>query len=52
MTEYFDLAVPVGGSGTFIQLHRNGALQKVQPLWRKYALLQKHLGDVKTKLRL
>jgi hypothetical protein len=52
MTEFLDLSVPVGGSGTFIQLHQNGALQKVQPLWRKCFLLQKHLGDVNAKLRL
>ena len=52
MTEFLDLAVPVGGSGMFIQLHRNGALQKVQQLWRKCVLVQKRLGDVKTKLRL
>lgn len=52
MTDFLDLSGPVGGSGAFIELHRNGALQKVQPLWRKCVLLHRHLGDVKAKLRL
>ena len=46
MIESLDLSVPVGGSGMFIHLHQNGALQKVQPLWTKYCRLQKRLDDV------
>jgi hypothetical protein len=52
MIESLDLSVPVGGSGMFIQLHQNGALRKVQPLWSKYCRVQKHLDGERTKLRL
>jgi hypothetical protein len=52
MIESLDLSVPVGGSGMFIQLHLNGALQKVQPLWTKYCRLQKRLDGVHASLGL
>lgn len=52
MMEFLDLSVPVGCSGKFIQLHQNGALRKVQPLWTKYCRLQKHLDSVKANLRM
>jgi hypothetical protein len=52
MIESVDLSVPVGGSGMFIQLHQNGALQNVQPLWTKYCRLQKRLDGVHTSLGL
>jgi hypothetical protein len=52
MIESLDLSVPVGGSGTFIQLHQKGALQKVQPLWSKYRRLQKRLDGVHASIGL
>jgi hypothetical protein len=52
MIESLDLSVPAGGSGMFIQLHQDGALQKVQPIWTKYCRLQKHLDIVHTSLGL
>jgi hypothetical protein len=52
MIESLDLSVPVGGSGMFIQLHQNGALQNVQPLWSRYRRLQKRLDGVHASIGL
>src|ERR1700732_5377334 len=50
MTEFLDLSVPVAGSGKFIEMHQNGALQKAQPFWAKCHRLQRHLDGINANL--
>jgi hypothetical protein len=50
MPEYLDLSVPLGGSGMFIKLHRNGVLENAAPLLARSGLLRGALEKVKSEI--